>query len=190
MIRILVTIFVSFFKIGICTIGGGLVIIPLIQAEMLSRGWLTTPQFLDILGIAQATPGPIGVNTATFVGYRVFETQGYSVWAALLGALVATLSVSAPSVVCVHFGGSWFERNREKGWMKTFFRWLRPVVAFIVTWAGVRLSWECIQGITGGNVTVLIALCVMLVSAAMTMSRRFSPLWALAIGAVIGAFSV
>ena len=64
MLRLLADIFLSFFKIGLFTLGGGLAIISLVQQEMVGRGWLTNAQFMDILGIAQMTPGPIGVNTA------------------------------------------------------------------------------------------------------------------------------
>ncbi|MEI7901300.1 MAG: chromate transporter, partial [bacterium] len=77
----------TFFKIGILTVGGGLAMIPIIQYEMVTRGWLDNQQFLDILGIAQMTPGPMSVNTATFVGYRVVgAVYPQSVWIAVAGA--------------------------------------------------------------------------------------------------------
>ncbi len=70
----------TFFKIGLLTVGGGLAMIPIIQHEMVRRGWLDNQQFLDILGIAQMTPGPISVNTATFVGYRVIADAFSDRW--------------------------------------------------------------------------------------------------------------
>lgn len=171
----------SFFKIGLLTIGGGLVIIPLIQREMAVRGWMTTEQFLDIIGIAQSTPGPIGVNTATFVGYRVSEALGGGVGISLLGALLATLSVTAPSVICVHFGGAWFERNREKVWVKRVFMVIRPIVALLVTWAGFDLSRECLSGSFHAVPLVVAAIAFIL-----TVTRKFSPLWSLLLGGLSG----
>ena len=143
MLKLLADIFLSFFKIGLFTLGGGLAIISLVQQEMVGRGWLTNAQFMDILGIAQMTPGPIGVNTATFVGYRVAETQGHALWAAVLVSLFATLSVTLPSVIGVHFGGGWFERHRGSQWVRRVFAVLRPLVAGFVTAAGATLALEC-----------------------------------------------
>ena len=190
MLKLLADIFLSFFKIGLFTLGGGLAIISLVQQEMVGRGWLTNAQFMDILGIAQMTPGPIGVNTATFVGYRVAEMQGHTWWAAVLVSLFATLSVTLPSVIGVHFGGGWFERHRESLWVKRVFAVLRPLVAGFVTAAGTMLALECF-GATDvyslGNLSFSLPSCVVFAATlAITLSRRFSPLWGLALGAVVG----
>ena len=86
-----------FFKIGLLTVGGGLAMIPIIQYEMVRRGWLDNQQFLDILGIAEMTPGPISVNTATFVGYRVIaDVYTGSLALAVLGALVLGEPLALP----------------------------------------------------------------------------------------------
>ncbi|MDY0094291.1 MAG: chromate transporter, partial [Candidatus Vecturithrix sp.] len=89
---ILLHLFAIFFKIGLFTIGGGLATLPLLQQEMLSRGWLTQAEFIDMIAISQSTPGPIGVNLATFVGFRL---ASYS------GAVIATCALSAPSVIII-----------------------------------------------------------------------------------------
>ncbi len=183
MFRAFMILIYSFFKIGLLTIGGGLVIIPLIQREMLARNWMTTEQFLDIIGIAQSTPGPIGVNTATFVGYRVIEALHGNLWISLFGALVATLAVTAPSVICVHFGGAWFERNREKAWVRRVFMVIRPLVALLVTWAGFDLSRECLA-----DSLHVVPVLVAAVAFILTVTRKFSPLWALLLGGSLGLF--
>ena len=88
MIRIVAVLAAVFAKIWLFTLGGGLAIIALVQQEMLSRGWLTQQEFLDILGVAQVTPGAMGVNAATFVGWRVAENGGGSwAWALLSSAV-------------------------------------------------------------------------------------------------------
>ena len=189
MIRLVGTIFCSFFKIGLFTLGGGLAIVSLVQQEMLARGWLTNAEFLDILGIAQMTPGPIGVpigvNTATFVGYRVAALQGAGVWTALAVSLVATLSVTLPSVLGVHFGGGWFNRNRERPVVRRVFAILRPLVAGFVTAAGVMLTLEVFPHLAFGMREYVNA-GVFAVTAALVLTKRFSPLWGLLLGALTG----
>ena len=188
MIRLVGTIFCSFFKIGLFTLGGGLAIVSLVQQEMLSRGWLTNAEFLDILGIAQMTPGPIGVNTATFVGYRVAALQGAGVWTALAVSLVATLSVTLPSVLGVHFAGGWFNRNRERPVVRRVFALLRPLVAGFVTAAGVALTLEVFPRF-GFTPREFVDAGVFAATAALVLTKRFSPLWGLLLGALAGIAS-
>jgi len=147
-IRLVGTIFCSFFKIGLFTLGGGLAIVSLVQQEMLARGWLTNAEFLDILGIAQMTPGPI-------------------------------------SVLGVHFGGGWFNRNRERPVVRRVFAILRPLVAGFVTAAGVTLTLEVFPHLAFG-VRECVNAGVFAVTAALVLTKRFSPLWGLLLGAVIG----
>ncbi len=190
MLKLLADIFFSFFKIGLFTLGGGLAIITLVQQEMAGRGWLTNAQFMDILGIAQMTPGPIGVNTATFVGYRIAEMQGCSPLMAVAVSLFATLSVTLPSVIGVHFGGGWFERHRESTCVKRVFAVLRPLVAGFVTAAGLTLALECFGAPDVYSLDDLsfdpVACFVFAATLVITLTRRISPLWGLAIGAAAG----
>ena len=89
----LLQVFLSFFKIGAFTFGGGYAMIPLIQNEAVEkRGWVTDEDILDIIAIAESTPGPIAINSATFVGYRA---------AGVLGSVCATLGVVLPSFVII-----------------------------------------------------------------------------------------
>ena len=187
MLKLLADIFLSFFKIGLFTLGGGLAIISLVQQEMVGRGWLTNAQFMDILGIAQMTPGPIGVNTATFVGYRVAETHGHALWAAVLVSLFATLSVTLPSVIGVHFGGGWFERHRGSQWVRRVFTVLRPLVAGFVTAAGVTLTLDVFPHLAF-TMRDAVNAGVFAVTAGLVLTKRFSPLWGLLLGAIAGAF--
>lgn len=84
-------LFLSFLKIGLFGFGGGLAILSLIQHEVESHGWMTQEQFVDIVAVSQVTPGPIGINCATYVGY----TATNSVW----GSLLATTAIIIPSLV-------------------------------------------------------------------------------------------
>ncbi len=84
-------LFLSFFKIGLFGFGGGLAILSLIQHEVESRGWMTQSEFIDIVAVSQVTPGPIGINCATYVGYT---TTG-----SVLGSAIATFAIVLPSLV-------------------------------------------------------------------------------------------
>ena len=207
MISLVGTIFSTFFKIGLFTLGGGLAIVSLVQQEMLTRGWLTNAEFLDILGIAQMTPGPIGVNTATFVGYRVAVQHGAGMWTALVVSLVATASVTLPSVLGVHFGGGWFNRNRERPVVRRVFAILRPLVAgFVTARPVVRRVFAILRPLVAGFVTAAgvtltldvfphlaftvrdaVNAGVFAVTAGLVLTKRFSPLWGLLLGAIAGA---
>ena len=84
-------LFISFFKIGLFGFGGGLAILSLIQHEVLTHGWMTEAEFVDIVAISQVTPGPIGINCATYVGY----TATQSVW----GSVLATGAMILPGLI-------------------------------------------------------------------------------------------
>ncbi|MGI6364948.1 MAG: chromate transporter [Bacillota bacterium] len=83
-------LFITFFKIGALTFGGGYAMIPLMQKEIIAQGWLTQAEFLNIVAIAEMTPGPIAINSATFVGYQ---------YGGIAGAALATFGVVAPSII-------------------------------------------------------------------------------------------
>ena len=86
-------LFLIFFKIGLFTIGGGLAALPLLQRELvMSREWITQAEFIDMIAVSQSTPGPIGINMATFIGFRL---------ASFAGALLATAGMVAPSLIII-----------------------------------------------------------------------------------------
>lgn len=182
----------AFFKVGLLTVGGGLAMIPIIQHEMVSRGWLNNQQFLDILGIAQMTPGPMSVNTATFVGYRVVDAAyPHALWFAVLGSGVATLAVCAPSLVCINLLGRFWARNRSHPCMVRMFEILRPVVTGLVTTAALLLVVNCLWDVDeisaavlrapGLKASVLLALAF-----ALTVFSNVSPVVVLLGGAALG----
>ena len=84
------TLFFTFFKIGLFTIGGGYAMIPLMQEEIIAHNWLTQAEFLNIVAIAEMTPGPISINAATFIGHQLYGVAG---------AALATFGVVAPSLI-------------------------------------------------------------------------------------------
>ena len=93
-------LFLTFFQIGLFGFGGGYAMLSMIQGEVVtSHGWLSSAEFTDIVAISQMTPGPIGINSATYVGYTAANNAGYSqVWG-ILGSKTATFAVVLPSLI-------------------------------------------------------------------------------------------
>lgn len=127
-------LFLAFFKIGLFSYGGGYAMLPFIQDQAIEvHGWLTTHEFLDILGIAQVTPGPISINTATFVGYRT---------AGVTGAIIATTAVVLPSSIIVLAISFFFHKFHKSKTVQNVFKGLRPIVLGLVASAAVDIGSE------------------------------------------------
>lgn len=122
-------LFWTFFKIGLFGFGGGYAMLSMIQGEVVtSHHWLTTSQFADIVAISQSTPGPIGINSATYAGYVSVVNEGYSAAMGVVGSLVATVAVVLPSFLLVLLVLSVLRRYWEHPVAKTVFAALRPTV--------------------------------------------------------------
>lgn len=121
----------SFFQIGLFSIGGGYAAMPLIQSQVVdSHAWLTMSQFADIMTIAEMTPGPIAINSATFVGIQV---------AGISGAIVATLGCVLPSCIIVMLLAFIYYRYKELELVQGVLLGLRPAVVAMIASAGISL---------------------------------------------------
>ncbi len=141
-------LFIAFFKIGMFSFGGGYATIPLIEKEIIStHQWLTLPQFYQVVAVAGMTPGPVGINCATFVGYRV---------AGVIGSAVATIAVVLPSVIIISLLYYIFKKYLSKGEesVKVFFAAMSPVVLSLVLSAAISIGREGISDLW----SILIAL--------------------------------
>ncbi|WP_432204516.1 chromate transporter [Cetobacterium somerae] len=124
-------LFYEFFKVGIFSFGGGLAMLPLMQDVVFRQNWLTEQQFLDIIAISQVTPGPIAINTATFVGHQV---------AGIPGALVATFSSALPSFIVIIIVASFFYKIKNNPKKEYFFRGVKPVTLALISFAGIIVA--------------------------------------------------
>src|SRR5574344_188179 len=127
-------LFYTFFVIGLFTFGGGYAMLSLIQNEVvIKHAWMTTQQFTDIVAISQMTPGPIGVNSATYVGYTVTGD--------LFGSMLATFAVSLPSFIIVLFICKMYTKFKESNQFDTILKALRPIViGMIAAAAGILVD--------------------------------------------------
>lgn len=135
-------LFWSFFQVGIFCVGGGYASMPLIQAQVIdAHGWLTMSEFVDLFTLSQMTPGPIGINAATFVGTKV---------AGFPGAVVATAGFVAPSVIIVLALAKLFLTYGNIGRIRGILNGLRPAVVALICSAGMGFIllalWNVEQG--------------------------------------------
>lgn len=128
---ILLELFITFFKIGLFSFGGGYAMIPLISDEIARKGWMLEEEFVRIIGIAEMTPGPIAVNSATFVGY---QTAGF------FGSFFATLGVALPSLLIILSISAFFFKNMQHPVMKGAFKGIKPVVAGLIVSAAFIIT--------------------------------------------------
>ena len=130
--EILLQLFISFATVGLFCVGGGYASMPLIQAEVIDKhAWLTMNEFVDIFTLSQMTPGPIGINAATFVGSKV---------AGIPGSLAATAGFVFPSVFIVLFLGYLYYKYGDVAAVRGILNGLRPAVVALIGSAGVNFS--------------------------------------------------
>ena len=111
---IFLQLFYTYLKIGLFGFGGGYAMLSLIQDEVVGKyGWVTSQEFTDIVAISQMTPGPIGINSATYIGYTAVLNAGYSPEISILGSVLATTAVCLPSFILVLIISYFFARFRN-----------------------------------------------------------------------------
>lgn len=123
-------LFLEFFKIGLFCFGGAFGMIPLIEETVVTRGWLTEAEFFNLIGVCESTPGPIAVNTATYVG---------SVMGGLPGSVVATLGVVLPSFLIILLIASVLKNLTDNKYFKGFMRGVKPVIVALILSMGSLL---------------------------------------------------
>ncbi len=140
---IFLQLIITFFEIGLFGFGGGYGMLSLIQTQVVThRAWMSTAEFTNIVAISQMTPGPIGINSATYCGYVATLHAGYSTPMALLGSLVATASLMLPSVVLMILIAKMLLRYMNHHAVAGAFRGLRPTVVGLLIAAVLFLMTE------------------------------------------------
>ena len=167
-------LFIVFFKIGLLGFGGGYAIISMIAHEVVDRhSWLTVPEFTDIVAISQMTPGPIGINTATYVGYASTGS--------VIGSVIATLAVCLPSVGLMLLLSKFFFAAREYPFMKNLLKILNPVViAFMAASVLLLLNKQ--------NFIDYKSVIIGIVAFVLTWQTKLNPVWTIVGCGVLGFF--
>lgn len=136
----------AYLKIGIFGFGGGYAMLSLVERSVVGPGWITEQMFTDIVAISQMTPGPIGINSATYIGYVApAEVAGEALSSpifGILGSILCTLAVTVPSFILVLNASHFIRKHNESGIIKAIFAGLRPVVVGLIASAAIMLmNW-------------------------------------------------
>lgn len=145
-------LFFTFFQIGLFGFGGGYGMLSLIQTEtVIQHHWLTSAEFTNIVAISQMTPGPIGINSATYCGYAAIHNAGYGMWMSVLGSVVATTALVLPSLVLMILISKMFMKYMNTEPVQNIFSGLRPAVVGLLAAATLLLMNEENFGSMVGN---------------------------------------
>lgn len=168
-------LFATFFKIGLFTFGGGYAMISLIEDEVgRKRGWITTEELTEVFAIAESTPGPIAINSATYVGYRQ---------AGVAGSAAATLGVVLPSFIIIYVISLFLEQFMQMTVIANAFKGIQVAVAFLILRAGLRLISKMPKNtasVAACAVAAVLVLCINL------FGWKLSTIWLILCGALSG----
>lgn len=183
--KTLLLLFYEFFKTGLFSIGGGLATIPFLRQMAIQYGWISELQLGNIIAIAESTPGPIGVNAATYVGYEAYG---------IAGALVATFALILPSIIVIILVAKMLNKWAQSRIVNELFDGLRPAAVGLIAAAGYSV-WKLAMffeldfspfSLTF-NVAALIIFAVMLTAMQLKPLKKLHPLVYIVIGGIAGA---
>lgn len=167
---IILKLFFAFLKIGAFSFGGGYAMLPFIEREIVdSNNWLSMPEFMDIIGISQMTPGPVAINSATFVGYKI---QG------VIGSVAATLGVVLTSFILVSIISKTLEKFKNSVTVKAALLGMRPVLIALILSAFLELAKESYLDVKSLIITAIIG--------GLLLSKKIHPILIIVVAAVLG----
>lgn len=181
-------LFFEFFKTGLFAVGGGMATVPFLTDMAEKAGWFTQQQLVDMIAVSESTPGPIGVNMATYVG---FTTAG------ILGSIIATLGLITPSVIVILIVAAFLKKFRENKYVDRVFYGVRPASTALIAAAGITILLMCLVNVdawrTSGKITdlvsikaVILAVVIWVMTNKIGATKKFHPLCFIALSAVVG----
>ena len=181
-------LFIEFFKAGLFAIGGGLATIPFLQEIALNYNWFTEAELTDMIAISESTPGPIGVNMATYAGYQAGFSEG-GVLLGILGGLTATLSLILPSIIVILIIAGFLQKFKENKIVKNTFYVLRPAVIGMLVVTLIGVAFPIFINLTGATLLEVVNLkAIVLFGLILFGVFKFKkhPILYIGIGALVG----
>ena len=188
MILTLLRLFWEFFKTGLFSVGGGLATLPFIYDISDKTGWFTHAQIADMIAVAESTPGPIGINMATYVGYTT---------AGIAGSLCATLGIIVPPITIILIIAKFLQRFRESTLVDHAFYGLRPASSALIAAAGVsvvKIALLDLPAFAASHAAadlfackaIALAVVIWLMTNVVKQTKKLHPLFFIALSAVVG----
>ena len=174
-LKTLWSLFASMFKIGLFTFGGGYAMISFLEREFVEKkNWLSHDEFMDLIVIAESTPGPIAINCATYIGYKVGKGSG---------AVAATLGMVMPSLGIIFLISLFFEQFLAITWVSSAFRGIQACVVFLILSAGLKMLKKMKKTVFSIAVAALTFLCMVTL---WLLGVQFSSVFYILISACLG----
>jgi len=188
-------LFYEFFKTGLFSIGGGMATVPFLQDMSARLHWFTSGQLADMIAVGESTPGPIGVNMATYVGYTTGHAA-YGIPGGILGAVIATIGLVTPSVIVILIVAAALSKFRDSKAVNAAFYGLRPASVGLIAAAGVSIILICFFGcdsiyeLAGGigiNIwQIILAVIIFAATRYIPKIKDLHPLCFILISAIVG----
>ncbi len=173
--KLVLSLFLTMFKIGLFTFGGGYAMIALLERELVEKKkWIEHDEFMDVLAIAESTPGPIAINSSTYIGYKI---------AGVLGSVFATLAVCLPSFIIIFVISLFFDQFLSLTWVNYAFRGIQACVAYLILSAGIKMFKKLEKNVL--NVILLVVTLGCMIAFTL-FSIKFSSVFYVLIGGTLG----
>ncbi len=189
---IFLKLFFTFLKIGAFTFGGGYGMISIVKEAALQSGWLTEEEFMNLIAVAESTPGPIAINMATYIGAS--EGAEYGFWGRIFGAFCSTLGVVLPSLVIILVIAALITNLMKLAGVQAFLKGVRPCVVGLISATAITLGLSTLCGIAsvGGGVALdfkaiaIFAVIVILATVLKKLKKKPSPFMLILVSAGLG----
>lgn len=172
--NIFFTLFITFFKIGLFTIGGGYAMIPLIKEYIFKYSWATNEELLEFIAISESTPGPFAINISTFIG---FKTGGF------LGAFLSTLGVVLPSFIIILIIIKFLNKFKKNKTLQYVLQNLRPIILSLLIYSVLTISFKVFFK---DNIINLKHIFIFLILSILNLNFKFSPIKLILISGFLG----
>lgn len=181
-------LFYTFCKIGIFNFGGGYAMIALIQNEVVEKqAWMTAQEFTDIVAVSQMTPGPIGINVATYAGYTAVVNAGYDPWLGVAGAFLASFSVILLPFILMLLLAHYLLKHKDNRDLKNIFSTLRITVLGLIAAAALLLATPANFGsLSQSPLQFYLSLAIFAIVFLLSLKKKVSPILLILLSGVVG----
>ena len=191
---IFLRLFFEFFKTGLFAVGGGLATVPFLQNMGVATGWFTNADLTTMIAVSESTPGPMGVNMATYVGFHIGGQAGLGPVGSILGAVIATLGLITPSIIVILIIAGFLHKFRQSRTVNAVFQGLRPASTALIAVAGLSVARSVLlfHTVPGTQETQVIYLPAILIAIAVficmqwKVTKKLHPIVFIGISALVG----